>query len=236
MAEIVEAKGNTFPELPELIEDNLVAERLQYAQVYPRLVELYPQPKCGLNFETPFQLLIATILSAQCTDERVNMVTPALFARYPDPAAMAQAEQTDLEKLIYSTGFYRNKAKNILGASQRIVSEFGGQVPQTMPELLTLPGVARKTGSVVLGNAFNINDGIAVDTHVTRLSGRLGLSKNTTPEKIERDLMAIAPRSEWTNLSHRIIWHGRLVCDARKPDCPHCALADICPAFLNQKL
>lgn len=233
MAKVVIATDDS---VPALIEDNLAAERLQYAQIYPRLVEWYPQPRCGLNFETPFQLLVATILSAQCTDERVNMVTPALFARYPDAAAMAQAEPAELEKLIYSTGFYHNKARNILGASQRIVNEHAGQVPQAMPELLKLPDVARKTASVVLGNAFGINDGIAVDTHVTRLSGRLGLSKNTTPERIERDLMEIAPRAEWTNFSHRLIWHGRLVCAARNPDCQRCALADICPAFLNQKL
>jgi endonuclease-3 len=202
----------------------------QFARVYPRLVELYPEPKCGLNFENAFQLLIATILSAQCTDERVNMVTPALFARYPDAAAMAGANPAELEKLIYSTGFYHNKARNILGACKLMVEKYDGQVPDNMEDLLKLPGVARKTASVVLGNAFGKNEGIAVDTHVTRLVARLKLSANTEPLKIERDLMALAPREEWTNLSHRLIWHGRLVCDARKPRCNICTLAEVCPS------
>lgn len=203
----------------------------QYTLIYPRLVELYPEPKCGLSFTTPFQLLVATVLSAQCTDERVNLVTPALFAKYPDAFAMADADLVELQKLIYSTGFYRNKARNILGTSKLIVVKHNGKVPDNMPALLELPGVARKTASVVLGNAYNKNEGIAVDTHVTRLSGRLGLSFNTTPEKIEQDLMRLAPRLEWTNLSHRLIWHGRLVCEARKPHCLDCKLADICPSY-----
>ncbi len=202
----------------------------QYALIYPLLVELYPQPRCGLDFETPFQLLIATILSAQCTDVRVNLVTPALFARYPTALAMSEANPEELEKLIYTTGFYHNKARSILGASKMLVEQYGGQIPLTMPDLLKLPGVARKTASVVLGNAFGLNEGIAVDTHVTRLAGRLGLSANTTPEKIERDLMRLAPRQEWTNLSHRLIWHGRLVCEARKPRCGSCTLAQVCPS------
>ncbi len=204
----------------------------QFACVYPRLVALYPEPRCGLDFENPFQLLIATILSAQCTDVQVNKITPALFARYPDPYAMAQAEQEELEKLIYKTGFYHNKARSLLGASRLIVEQYGGQVPPTMPELLKLPGVARKTASVVLGNAYGINEGIAVDTHVTRLVGRLGLSSNTDPVKIERDLMVLAPREEWTNLSHRLIWHGRQTCEARKPRCGVCQLAEVCPSRL----
>jgi endonuclease III len=210
-------------------------EAAQFALVYPRLVELYPEPRCGLTFENPFQLLVATILSAQCTDERVNMVTPALFARYPDATAMAAADPAELEKLIYSTGFYRNKARNIQAASKLMVEQHGGQVPDSMEALLKLPGVARKTASVVLGNAFNKNEGIAVDTHVTRLVARLGLSASTTPEKIERDLMTLAPRQEWTDLSHRLIWHGRLVCDARKPHCEVCTLAEICPAGKSRK-
>jgi endonuclease III len=203
----------------------------QFNTIYPLLVELYPEPQCGLTFQNAFQLLVATILSAQCTDERVNMVTPALFARYPDAFAMAEANPAELEKLIYSTGFYRNKAKSILGASRLLVENYNGVVPKTMPELLKLPGVARKTASVVLGNAYSINDGIAVDTHVTRLSGRLGFSINTTPEKIEQDLMKLAVREEWTNVSHRIIWHGRLVCEARKPKCHQCKLAQHCPSY-----
>lgn len=202
----------------------------QYQRIYPRLSELYPQPRCGLDFETPFQLLIATILSAQCTDVRVNGVTPALFARFPDAFAMAEAEPSELEKLIYTTGFYHNKARSILGASKILVEQYNGQVPASMPDLLKLPGVARKTASVVLGNAFGLNEGIAVDTHVTRLVARLGLSSNTTPERIERDLMQLALREEWTNLSHRLIWHGRLVCEARKPRCSSCLLAPNCPS------
>ncbi len=202
----------------------------QYQRLYPLLTELYPSPQCGLNFKNPFELLIATILSAQCTDVRVNMVTPALFARFPDPATMAEAPIEELEKLIYTTGFYHNKAKSLLGASRRLVEQHAGQVPATMPELLKLPGVARKTASVVLGNAFGLNEGIAVDTHVTRLVGRLGLSSSTTPEKIEQDLMQLAPRQEWTNLSHRLIWHGRTTCEARKPRCGACRLAPFCPS------
>jgi endonuclease III len=215
----------------EISESHNVNPVAQFAVLYPLLVELYPEPKCGLTFTNAFQLLVATILSAQCTDERVNMVTPGLFARYPDAFAMAEADPAKLEKLIYSTGFYRNKAKSILGASRQIVENYNGIVPQTMPELLKLPGVARKTASVVLGNAYGINEGIAVDTHVTRLSGRLGLSTNTTPEKIEQDLMKLTPREEWTNVSHRIIWHGRLVCEARKPKCHACKLAQYCPSY-----
>ena len=220
----------------ELQNKNILSDEIQqYHKIYPLLIELYPSPRCGLNFNNAFELLVATILSAQCTDERVNMVTPALFKRFPNAEEMSEADTGELEKLIYSTGFYRNKAKNIIGASTKIVENFGGEVPATMEELLGLPGVARKTASVVLGNAFEINDGIAVDTHVTRLSQRLGLSKNTTPEKIERDLMAIAPREEWTNLSHRIIWHGRLVCFARNPACEKCTLNTICPSAFKPK-
>jgi len=215
---------------PGLTENNLLAEKTQYAKIYPLLVELYPTPRCGLDFQSPFQLLVATILSAQCTDERVNIVTPLLFGRFPDAVAMAAADITDIEKLIYSTGFYHNKAKNILATSQRLVAEYDGEVPHTMPELLQLAGVARKTASVVLGNAFGLNEGVAVDTHVTRLAGRLALSKQVTAEKIERDLLLIVPREEWTNVSHRLIWHGRKVCMARNPACIRCLLAPDCPS------
>ncbi len=209
------------------------AARHQFEVIDPLLKKLYPAPRCGLDFENPFQLLIATILSAQCTDVRVNMITPALFARFPDPAAMAEADPPELEKLIYTAGFYHNKAKSILGASKMIVQQYGGEVPNTMAVLLKLPGVARKTASVVLGNAFGINEGIAVDTHVTRLSARLGLSTNTDPVKIERDLMALAPREDWTNLSHRLIWHGRLICEAKRPRCEKCLLAPHCPSRIT---
>lgn len=190
----------------------------------------YPDARCELNFTNAFELLVATILSAQCTDERVNMVTPALFARFPNAAALAGAEQVEVEELIRSTGFYRNKAKNLLAAARRMVEVYGGEVPQTMDELLTLPGVARKTANVVQGNAFRIANGIAVDTHVKRLSERLALSSESTPEKIERDLMTIAPRDEWIDLSHLLIFHGRRVCDARKPNCAGCVIRHLCPS------
>lgn len=195
-----------------------------------RLKRLYPDATCSLNYETPVQLLVATILSAQCTDERVNQVTPALFARFPDAPALAGAELEDLETLVRSTGFYRNKAKNIRGACHKIVTEFGGKVPQRMEELLMLPGVARKTANVVLAHAFGINAGVTVDTHVKRLSQRLGLTKNTDPVKIERDLIRLLPQTDWENWSIRLIYHGRAVCMARNPACDRCSLADLCPS------
>lgn len=195
-----------------------------------RLHEAYPDAECALHHRNAFELLVATILSAQCTDERVNKVTPALFARFPTPEAMASADREELETLIRSTGFYHNKAKNIQRAAQRIVSAYGGVVPQTMAELLTLPGVARKTANVVLGVVFKIADGVVVDTHVKRLSNRLGLTTQSDPEKIERDLQAITPTTEWINLSHLLIFHGRNVCDARKPNCAACTLSDLCPS------
>ena len=194
------------------------------------LEDLYPEVCCELDFTTPFELLVATILSAQCTDKRVNMVTPALFARFPDAHAMADAPTEELETLIRSTGFFHNKAKNIVGASRLLVEKFAGTVPQTMDELLSLPGVARKTGNVILGTAFEKEAGIAVDTHVIRLSRRLGLSKQEDPVKIELDLCAVLPRSRWTRTGHQIIWHGRRVCDAKAPRCDVCTLAPLCPS------
>ena len=194
------------------------------------LEELYPEVRCELDFSTPFELLVATILSAQCTDKRVNMVTPALFARFPDVRAMADAPTEELEALIRSTGFYHNKAKNIVGASRLLLEQFDGTVPQTMDELLTLPGVARKTGNVILGTAFEKEAGIAVDTHVIRLSHRLGLSRQEDPVKIERELCAVLPRQRWTRTGHQIIWHGRRVCDAKAPRCDECTLAPLCPS------
>ena len=194
------------------------------------LERLYPDVRCELDFQTPFQLLVATILSAQCTDKRVNSVTPELFARFPDAAAMAKAKPSELEALIKSTGFYRNKAKSILGASRVLVDEFGGVVPQTMDELLRLPGVARKTGNVVLGSGFDKAEGIAVDTHVIRLSNLWKLTSHKEPVKIEKDLCALLPRERWTRTGHQIIWHGRRVCDARKPKCEVCTLAKLCPS------
>lgn len=195
-----------------------------------RLRQAHPDATCALDHHNALELLVATILSAQCTDERVNKVTPALFARYPDAQAFADAESEELEQMIHSTGFYRNKAKNIQAACRRIVTEYDGQVPANMADLLTLAGVARKTANVVLGNVYGIADGVVVDTHVKRLAERLGLSRQSDPEKIERDLMALTPQAEWIDLSHLLIFHGRRVCDARKPQCAACTLNDLCPA------
>jgi endonuclease-3 len=207
------------------------AERATRVATILRLLdELYPNADCELVHRSPLELLVATILSAQCTDERVNKVTPGLFARYPDATSLARASQADLETVIRSTGFFRNKAKNIQGAAARMVAEHNGQVPQTMDELLHLPGVARKTANVVLGTAFGIADGVVVDTHVLRLSMRLGLTRETDPVKVERDLMAMLPRERWIRFAHQLIWHGRRVCYARKPDCDHCRLAPVCPS------
>jgi endonuclease-3 len=190
----------------------------------------YPDAACALDHRNALELLVATILSAQCTDERVNKVTPALFARYPDAQALAEADRTELEEMIHSTGFYRNKAKNIQEACRRLVTVYDGQVPANMADLLTLAGVARKTANVVLGVSYQIADGVVVDTHVKRLSERLGLTTQSDPEKIERDLMALAPQDEWIDLSHLLIFHGRRVCDARKPKCSACVIADLCPS------
>ncbi|MEN9207059.1 MAG: endonuclease III [Gloeomargarita sp. GMQP_bins_120] len=202
-----------------------------------RLKRRYPDATCTLNYQTPVQLLVATILSAQCTDERVNQVTPALFARFPDAQALANADIHELETLIKPTGFYRNKARHIQGACRKIVQEFGGQVPKNMEQLLTLPGVARKTANVVLAHAYGINAGVTVDTHVKRVSRRLGLTDHTDPVRIERDLMELIPQPDWENWSIRLIYHGRDTCTARHPQCATCILADICPAretFLAQ--
>ncbi|MEA5534690.1 endonuclease III [Crocosphaera sp. XPORK-15E] len=194
------------------------------------LKRLYPDATCSLTYETTVQLLVATILSAQCTDERVNKVTPELFARFPDAPSLASANREELETLIRSTGFYRNKAKNIQGACQKIVEEFGGNVPKQMEQLLSLSGVARKTANVVLAHGFGINEGVTVDTHVKRLSQRLGLTEATDPIKIERDLMPLFPQADWENFSIRIIYHGRAICKARKPLCSDCDLAHLCPS------
>jgi endonuclease-3 len=196
------------------------------------LHEAHPDATCALDHRNALELLVATILSAQCTDERVNKVTPALFARYPDAQALAEADREELEQMIHSTGFYRNKAKNVQEACRRLVAVYDGQVPANMADLLTLPGVARKTANVVLGNSFQIADGVVVDTHVKRLSERLGLTTQTDPEKIERDLMALTPRAEWIDLSHLLIFHGRRVCDARKPQCGACVIAHLCPSAI----
>jgi endonuclease-3 len=199
-------------------------------EILIRLKRLYPEAPCTLNYETPVQLLVATILSAQCTDDRVNLVTPALFERFPDAVALGNADLEELESLVRSTGFYRNKSKNIKGACQTIVNTFNNQVPQRMELLLELPGVARKTANVVLAHAFGINMGVTVDTHVKRLSQRLGLTEHTDPTRIERDLMVLLPQPDWENWSIRLVYHGRAVCNARNPACNICELADLCPS------
>jgi len=203
-----------------------------------RLKAAYPDAACALRHEDPFQLLVATILSAQCTDERVNKVTPALFARYPDPGAMKEAEIEAMEDLIRTTGFYHNKTKSLLGSSRRLAEEFGGRVPSTMEELLTLPGVARKTANVVLGVGYGIASGVVVDTHVYRLSRRLGLTRASSTVEVEQDLMKIVPREEWILFAHLLIHHGRRICVARKPKCAICPVRDLCPSapyFLSGK-
>ena len=195
-----------------------------------RLRAAHPDATCALGHRDPFELLVATILSAQCTDARVNQVTPALFARFPDAAAMSRARQEDLEELVRTTGFFRNKSKSIRGASQKLVEEFGGEVPRSMEELLRLPGVARKTASVVLGVSYGLAEGVVVDTHVARVSRRLGLTRGGNAEAIERDLMKAIPRDAWIDFSHLIIFHGRRICQARKPKCPACPVQDLCPS------
>jgi len=189
---------------------------------------MYPDAHCALRHDNPLQLLIATILSAQCTDARVNLVTPALFARYPDARAFANADPRELEGLIQSTGFFRNKTRNIIACCKVLVDEYAGKVPKTLEQLVPLPGIGRKTANVVLGDAFGV-PGITVDTHVGRVSRRLGLTENQDPVKVERDLMALIPEKDWTIFSHRMIFHGRQVCFARKPNCEGCLLAKDCP-------
>jgi endonuclease-3 len=194
------------------------------------LEELYPDVDCELDRDTAFQLVCATILSAQCTDDRVNMVTPALFRRYPTPQAMAKAPLPALEAIIRSTGFFRQKAKSLKGTAAGLLANFGGEVPRTIAELTTLPGVARKTANVVLGTAYGIAEGVVVDTHVQRLAMRLGLTRKTDPKDIEKDLMQVIPQASWIRIGHQLIWHGRRVCFARKPNCAGCTLAPFCPS------
>ncbi|MCZ6786574.1 MAG: endonuclease III [Planctomycetota bacterium] len=198
--------------------------------VLRRLHKEYPDVECALNHKSAFQLAVATILSAQCTDEMVNKVTPALFRRYPTPEKLARARRPSVEKLIHSTGFFRNKAKNIQGMADKLVGDHDGRVPDTMIELLALPGVARKTANVILGVIYGKAEGVVVDTHVKRISGLLGLTEETDPGKIEKDLIEILPRKEWIDWSHLLIWHGRRVCVARRPRCDECVLSDRCPS------
>jgi len=214
---------------PQLRPFQKLRKKDRALELLSRLKQIYPDAPCSLDYETPVQLMVATMLAAQCTDARVNKVTPALFAQFPDAAAMAGADVAELEELVRSTGFYRNKAKNIQAACHKIMTEFGGEVPQTMAGLTSLPGVARKTANVVLAHAFDIHEGVTVDTHVKRLSGLLGLTKQTEPVKIEQDLMKVLPRPDWENWSIRLVYHGRAVCSARSPQCSRCDLLDICP-------
>ena len=202
------------------------------ATVLSRLLERYPDAHCALDFRNPYELLCATILSAQCTDKRVNMVTPSLFARYPDATALADAQPEELEEIIRSTGFFRSKAKSLIGMARALVERHGGEVPDDMDALVVLPGVGRKTANVVLGDAFDRREGIVVDTHVTRVANRLGLTKESDAVKIEQALLPLFPREQWTKISHLLIDHGRQVCDARKPRCGECVLADLCPSSL----
>jgi endonuclease-3 len=205
-------------------------KRTQAAVILERLSAEYPDAHCELDHRDAFELLCATILSAQCTDKRVNLVTPALFARYPDAFALAAAEQGEVEALVQSTGFFRAKAKNLIAMARQLVAEHAGAVPPVMDALVRLPGVGRKTANVILGNAFHIDEGIVVDTHVQRLSERLGLTRGTDAVKIEQALIPLFPREAWTVLSHLLIWHGRRVCDARRPRCGACVLVDVCPS------
>jgi len=210
--------------------ESAAARRERTGEILARLEAAYPAARCALDHGSPLELLVATILSAQCTDARVNQVTPALFRRYPDARAYAEAALPELEAMIQSTGFFRNKAKALQGLGRALLERHDGKVPRTMAELTALPGVGRKTANVVLGNAFGLEEGVVVDTHVARLSGRLGLTRETDPVKIERDLVALVPRPAWTLWSHLLIFHGRQVCKAPRPRCGDCVLADLCPA------
>jgi len=214
---------------PAMARENFQDRALRTQRIISRLKKAYPDAHCELNYSNPLQLLVATILSAQCTDKRVNLVTQSLFKQYPAARDFAQAPPGALEEDIKSTGFYRNKAKSIRAACRAMVEKYGGQVPPSMEALVQLEGVGRKTANVVLGNAFGLAEGIVVDTHVARLSSRLGLTDNTAPEKIEADLQRLVPREDWTLLSHLLIWHGRRRCGARNPDCAGCEVKDLCP-------
>ena len=224
-----ENKDQELPQMPaRRTLSPLTRMRRRVRRLLNGLAHLHPDAVCALHFDGPLQLLVATILSAQCTDRRVNMVTPALFARYPDARAFATAKREELEQMIQSTSFFRSKARHIIACCQELVAKHGGQVPATMDELVPLAGVGRKTANVVLGNAFAV-PGIPVDTHLARLSQRMGLTIHTDPVKIERDLMLIVPKKEWTMLGHRMIQHGRMICHARRPLCEQCDLAKVCP-------
>jgi endonuclease-3 len=212
------------------MRESLPEKKVRAKVIYRQLSKSYPNVRCELDYKNAFQLLVATVLSAQCTDKRVNQTTPALFKKYPNPQKMAKAEVRDIQKLVKSTGFFRAKAKNIKGLSNKIMEKFDGKVPSNLENLITLPGVGRKTANVVLGHAFGI-PGITVDTHFGRLSRRFGWSKQNNPVKVEFEVGELIPEKEWTNLSQRMIWHGRRVCHSRKPACGACALAKLCPSY-----
>ena len=223
-------KAKTGPSTGESLADR----QARTAKIIKQLKKLYPAAECALHHNSAFELAVSTILSAQCTDDRVNMVTPSLFAKYPDAESMAKAKPADVEEIIKSTGFFRNKTKSVIGLGKALMEEHGGEVPQSMDELVELPGIARKTANVILGTWFRKNEGVVVDTHIGRLAHRLGLTWRSRDSKdavkIEQDLMEVCPRKEWTYLGHALIWHGRKVCSARKPDCENCTLADLCPS------
>ncbi len=214
----------------DLTRETFEEKKERTRKIIERLRQIYPDARCALNFSNPLELLVATILSAQCTDERVNQVTKDLFKKYKTAHDYANADLTELENDIRSTGFFRNKARSLKALGQILVAEHGGQVPDSMEALVRLPGVGRKTANVVLGNAYCKNEGIVVDTHVKRLAARLGLSDNGNPDKIEQDLMQLVPREQWTLFGHLLIWHGRAVCQARKPKCNECVIQDLCPS------
>jgi endonuclease-3 len=207
-----------------------VRKSARAAALYEALLDAYPDAHCALNYADPYQLAVATILSAQCTDERVNLVTPALFRRFPTAQALAAAEPEEVESLIHSTGFFRNKARNLIGMAISVTERHGGELPRTMEELTRLPGIGRKTANVILGNAFGLNEGVVVDTHVSRLAGRMGFTSHSDPVRIERDLAELFPRESWTLFSHLMISHGRTVCTARRPHCEGCAVSPLCPS------
>ena len=206
------------------------ARTARAAEIYEILLDEYPDAKCALDHASPYELAVATVLSAQCTDVRVNMVTPELFQRYPDPEALAAALPQELEEVIRSTGFFRNKTRNLIGMATALIEEHGGDLPRNMKELSALPGIGRKTANVILGNAFRIDEGVVVDTHVKRLSRRMRFTAEATPERIEKDLIALFPRRVWTMLAHLLIYHGRQVCNARRPRCNRCAISHLCPS------
>ncbi len=207
------------------------ARRERAALIFEFLQKEYPEAATALDHRSPFELAVATILSAQCTDARVNLVTPELFERFPGPEELARADQNILEVVIHSTGFFRNKAKNLIGMAQGLVGDHGGDLPRTLAELTRLPGIGRKTGNVILGNAFGIDEGVVVDTHVKRISGRLGLTLETNPDKIEQDLLTIIPRKDWLDFNYILVNHGRAICQARKPKCTECPVKHLCPSI-----